>query len=115
MNYIREFFNEDAWVIYVIDEFDSITADEDAAAVTDFEKKEIYFREPELNLTTILHELWHVYMGYCYLNDTTQVTLSDYEEITAALFSDKCKKILQTAETLLEKLKDLDRNEELER
>ena len=102
--YFKQQFNEDDWVIYLIDDDDNIIADEDAGAETDFEKKEIYFRKSDLTLEIVMHELWHVYFGYCYLRHTENIGLNDLEEITCALFAAKGQKIITRSEEIFQKL-----------
>ena len=81
--------NGDLWTIYLAADDDDVIATEDAAAETDFVSREIYVRRSELELSVILHELWHAYAGYCYLGDTTDMTIADAEEVAAALFADR--------------------------
>lgn len=109
MEFFKYQFNEDEWVIYLLDEDDTVLTDEDIEAEVKFAEKEIYFRPDGINLKTILHELWHVYFGYCYLGATNDITLSDMEEITSELFADKAQRIIKRAEDIqqrLEKLRD---------
>lgn len=106
MDFIRTQFNEDDWTIYIVTDEDDVI-DEEATAEVVFVNKEIYFRESDLTLSTILHELWHVYVGYCYLRDTHDVGLHDFEEITAALFEDKAEKIIEKAKAIQIQLKNL--------
>jgi hypothetical protein len=111
MDYFKYTFNEDEWCIYLIDDYDHDTSDADAAAETKFEQKELYFRNKDLTLSTVLHELWHVYIGYCYLSDATGLDQHSIEEISAALFADKCERILVKAKDIYDKLKQLKQEE----
>lgn len=104
MNFFKYTFNEDEWGIYLIEDDDDVIADENAAAVTKFDDKELYFRRGDIGIDVILHELWHVYFGYCFLGDTNEVSLADMEEISAALFSHKAYRILEVTEDLYSKL-----------
>ena len=107
MDYFKYQFNEDTWTIYLIEDDDNVVADEDAAAETKFEEKEIYFRKSELSESTVRHELWHVYFGYCYLMDATSISTHDIEEITASLFADKGSKIIEKSIEVHKKLVEL--------
>jgi hypothetical protein len=107
LSYFKYNFNEDEWVIYLIEDNDHVITDEHIAAEVKFDEREIYFRKSEISLKVVLHEIWHVYFSYCYLNDTNSIELSDFEEITACLFSDKCESMLNTAKTILNRLLDI--------
>lgn len=109
MDFIRIQFNEDDWTIYLVNNDDDVL-DEEATAEVVFTNKEIYFRENDLSLSTILHELWHVYFGYCYLRDTHDLGLHDFEEISASLFEDKAERIIAKAKIIQERLKSLKAN-----
>lgn len=100
-------FNEDVWTIYLVDDDDIVISEEGSSATTDFSAKELFFRRGHLGLDVVEHELWHVYMGYCYLGDTDEISLSDMEEITAALFSDKGERIIERSKDIYKKLIEL--------
>lgn len=112
MDFFEYIINSDKWIIYLIDKDDNVITDENISAEVRFDEREIYFRRNNITQKIILHELWHAFMSYCYLNDTNDIMLSDFEEITASLFSDRCEKILELTKDLLVKLKDL--NEKME-
>ena len=99
--------NEDTWNIYLVSDDDNVISDEDSAAETDFESKEIHFRRGNINLNLIMHELWHVYFGYCYLQHTADIGLGDMEEITAALFADKAEKIIVRSKEIYAQLLEM--------
>ena len=107
MDFFKYTINEDEWTIYLIDDDDMVISDEDTAADTDFSKKELYFRKGDLALNIVMHELWHVYFGYCYLTDTSELSLSDMEEISAALFSDKGIRMIDRSKDMYNKLLEL--------
>lgn len=108
MDYITYTFNEDSWHIYVIEDEDNVTIDEDSEAETKFEQKELIFRKRATNYKIIAHELWHVYLSYCYLSDTHDIGIADFEEITAALFEDKAEIIIAKAKDIEQKLKKIE-------
>lgn len=112
MDFFTININEDAWNIYLTPDDDNVISDEDSAAETHFSNKEIFFRAGDLSLRNVKHELWHVHFGYCYLSDTTDITLEDMEEISAAMFSDKGEKIINKAKEIHEKLLELRSNDE---
>lgn len=102
MDYFKYNINEDEWLIYLLDDEDDSIVSSEAVAEVSFEKKEIYIRQGDISVRTIMHELWHVYMGYCYLHDTSEISIIDMEEITAALFEDKAEKIINRAKEIYE-------------
>jgi hypothetical protein len=107
MDYFKYSFNEQEWTLYLIDDLDEVIADESTAAEVKFFDKELYIRRSHINLTNILHEIWHVYFGYCYLKDTVEMSLHDIEEVSASLFSDKAESMIETAKILLAKFNEL--------
>lgn len=107
MDFFKYTINEDEWNIYLTDDDDNVVSEEGSAAETDFDSKEIHFRRGEVELRTVMHELWHVYFGYCYLDDTTELSLGDTEEITATMFADKAEKIIARAKDIHNKLLEL--------
>ena len=107
MEHFTYSFNEDIWNIYLIEDNDDVITDEDVAALTKFEDKELYFRRSEISKEIIIHELTHVYFGYCFLADTNEITLADAEEIFAALLSHKYYRIGQVTNELYQKLIEL--------
>lgn len=104
MDFIKYSFNEDEWNIYVIDDEDDTITELDAAAQVFHEEKEIYFRKKELRLNIVLHELWHVYFGYCYTSDAG-LDMAQMEEVSSSLFADKGERILEKARDIYKKLK----------
>jgi hypothetical protein len=106
IQFIRRTFNEDVWNLYLVDDNDEVIADPDAAAETDFPKKEIHFRRGDLDEEVVAHELWHVYINYCYLAHTS-ISVEDLEEVSAALFADKGERIIQRAKEVHKALKEL--------
>lgn len=100
-------FNEDEWLIYLIEDEDFVVSDADAAAETRFLERELYFRKKHLSLNVICHELWHLYFGYTYLSDAIELNLHSIEEVSASLFADKAERILLKAKDIYEQLKQL--------
>lgn len=105
MDYFKYTFNENEWTIYIIEDDDQVLSDEGNSAEVHFDNKEVYFKKSEVNLKTVLHEIWHIYFAYCYLSDTNDISISDLEEISAALFSDKAEKMIEIGKDIYNKLK----------
>lgn len=107
MDFFSYTFNEDIWQIFLIENDDEVIADSTTAAQVMFDNKEIYFRKESVNLTVVMHELVHVYMGYCYLGSTTDISNIDMEEIFAELFADKAEKIIERSKDIFKRLTEL--------
>jgi hypothetical protein len=108
MKYISRVIYDDTWFIYLSEEKDDVVIDEGSEAETDFELKEIYFRKSELKLSTVRHEIWHMFYSYTFTN-TADLDSLQMEEVTAELFAYQGKKIDKLADeiyTELRKLKD---------
>lgn len=104
MHYIQKQIYGDTWTCYLSAESDNVIIDEGSEAETDFHTKEIWFRENELKLETVVHEVTHVFFGYTF---TTTANLEGHqmEEIACELFSYKGKLILETSEEIFNELK----------
>lgn len=105
MDFIKYTFNEDEWSVYLVDDEDDVLDLGNDAEVM-HEKKEIYFRGSALRLNLIKHELWHVYIGYCYL-DSAHLDMTQMEEVSSSLFADKGEAIVNKAKDIYAKLKQL--------
>ena len=108
MKYISKTIYDDHWTIYLSEEGDNVVIDEGSEAETDSELKEMYFRKSELKLSTVRHEVFHLFFGYTF---TASANLDNVqvEEVTAELFAYQGKKIDKLADeiyTELRKLKD---------
>lgn len=106
MNFFRMTINDEVWTIYIVDDNDTVIADEDEAATTQFYDKEIYFRYSHIELPMIRHELWHVYWGYTTTQDA-DLTEVQMEEVSAAMFSLRGEIITRKANEMYEKLQEL--------
>lgn len=106
MSYFQTTIMDDLWTFYVIDDGDDIIA-EGSVAETDFPNKEIHFKRSNIDLRTVVHEMFHVYAGYLYLKDTHEMSVGDIEEIYAAMFEDKAEKILLKAKEIHKKLLEI--------
>lgn len=95
--------NGDTWTIYLTsaEETDMLEAEHVGEAL--FYQREIYIRDGELTLDTVRHELWHVFLAYCYISDT-ELDYDSMNEITASLFADRAPMILRKADEVYTKL-----------
>lgn len=109
MDFIKYTINEDEWTIYLTEDDDDVSIDETSGAEVMFPQKEIYFRRSDLKQHIVLHELVHVYVGYCYL-DNASLTFAQAEEVFCTLFSDKAAIILFKGNEIYNKLKELREN-----
>lgn len=69
-------------------------------------EKTIYIDKDNVDMETIMHELYHGYFSYLYLDDTNTLKLLDLEEITANFFCSKAPEILKKAKNILKKLSE---------
>lgn len=111
MSFFQKEINGDVWTFYVVPDDDEVIA-EGSAAETDFVNKEVHFRRDAINITNVRHELYHVYASYLYLADTNEITIADYEEISAAMFADRGKRMLEMSDFILQKLQEIRDNED---
>lgn len=107
MDYFKYKFLGDDWNIYLIDENDNDISDEDAAAETKFDNKEIYFRRNHYDYLHIKHEIGHVYISYLYLEHTNDISAADFEEIITTMLSHRLEQIQEDAKYLQMKLDEL--------
>lgn len=70
-------------------------------------EKTIYIDDECIDYDTILHELFHAYFHYLYLDDTTTLKLYDMEEIVAVFFCNKAQEIIKKAKQVTPKLQKL--------
>ena len=108
MDYFKRVIYDDDWTFYLSAEGDNVIIDEGSEAETDFEKKEIYFRKSDLKLTTVTHEIYHLYYAYTFTN-TAELNNVQMEEVAAELFSYRAENILKLSKDVyseLLKLKD---------
>lgn len=94
----------DRWNVYKISQNDNITVDENTDAEINFESKEITFKAT--NLVAVTHECVHLYFHYTF---TSSAGLSGHqvEEIAAEILAHKGEEIMQLANTIYKKLKEL--------
>lgn len=100
----------DTWTVYVTDpdEVAQLADSPDCPAFVEPDDKQIYFANTyELNAANIRHELWHVSFHYRYLDSTTNMSVSDVEEVSAETFAHEGEKLVELANILEKKLKEL--------
>lgn len=107
LDYFQYTINEDVWTVYLIDDDDDVIADASSAAEVKFQEKELYVRKGEISKEVLLHEIWHVFFGYCYLQNTVEMSLHDIEEVCASLFADRCEHMLNVTKEITDKLNQL--------
>lgn len=109
MDFFKYSFLGDEWNVYLIEDDDNVITEENAAALTKFEERELYFRKSHYNLITVKHEIGHVYFSSLYLEDTNSIPIADIEEIVCTLISYKAEQIVSDAIKVKEKLDELKR------
>ncbi len=93
MNKVVYEINSDKWT------FSSVSSDQflkmhgkkykDSEAITVFNTKRVDFKEDELSLKYIRHELIHVHFSYCYTESIDGLKLAQQEEIFCDLVSNR--------------------------
>lgn len=101
----------DEWVIYLVDDDDEVIAEKDSAAETDPEKHEIHFREGEITMSVIMHELWHAYFSYTN-TDTANLDNNQMEEVSAQVFAYNAIKMTEQAKNIHNRLIEIRDNKE---
>jgi len=77
----------------------------DSFALTDLDKKHIYFNEEEITLNTIYHELMHVYISSCCVDSTLSLKEENLEELCCQIIGDHITDILRKGRSIFKKLK----------
>lgn len=106
--------NGDTWKIRVITPKEmrkQKISDEVFAGLCVPDEKTIYIDNESIDHHVVLHELYHAYFSYLYLDDTNSLKLLDLEEITANFFCSKAPEILKKAKSVHKKLTQLQEEE----
>jgi hypothetical protein len=100
--------NGQNWKIKTIDadEMKEQRADGDFAGLCVVDERMIYIDNKNIDFQTICHELYHAYFSYLHLDDTTELKIGDFEEITASHFAANAEEILKKAKQLTKDLKE---------
>lgn len=80
---------------------------EPCAGLTVSSEKTVYIDNEDVNYLIIAHELYHVYFSNCYLDDTNDITLLDFEEVAAGLFADRGEEMVRKAKKITRDLQKL--------
>lgn len=101
--------NGDRWIVKVVSQDELLEEMPDngdmIAGLCIPSEKTIYIEENNVDYTTVLHELYHAYFSALCLDDTSNLTLLDLEEITANFFCNKASEIIRKAKELTKRLK----------
>jgi hypothetical protein len=76
----------------------------DAAGLCMIEERTILIDHNHIDFPTVCHELYHAYFSYLHLDDTTELKIGDFEEITASHFAANAEEILKKAKELTKSL-----------
>ena len=80
---------------------------DDIAGLCVASEKTVYFDEDNVDFNVVLHELFHAYFSYLYLDDTNDLKLNDIEEICAKFFENKAELIIKKSKEIHKSLKKL--------
>lgn len=86
-------------------------SDVDFAGLCVPSERTIYIENESIYYDVILHEIYHAYFSYLYLDDTNSLTLLDLEEITNNFFCSKAEEVLKKAKKVYKKLTELTEEE----
>ena len=116
MKLVRFKYRGDDWNAYLIDkdemgEFVEDKADEETAAQVEWDKKEMYFNDVDLNIETVRHEIIHVATGYHYL-ENVDPSWHQAEEFFADLFGYDGEALLKLSRDLYKKLEELKKSKD---
>lgn len=106
--------NGDTWKIKIVTPKEMRAqkkSDEVFAGLCVPSERTIYIDNESVEYQIILHELYHAYFSYLYLDDTNSLTLLDLEEITANFFCSKAPELLKKAKEVTKKLTKLQEEE----
>ena len=94
------------WTIKIVnvDEMKDVRADGDFAGLCIWDDRLILIDEESVDFQTVAHEIYHAYFGYLHLGDTNNLTIDDYEEITASWFAENGEEVLLQAKKLTKEL-----------
>lgn len=119
MKTLRFSYRGQSWVAYLAAEAEvgQLAEDENCPAFVETNTNEVYFSDNyELNLTNIMHELWHVAINGLFI-ETANLDQSQMEEVSAELFSHQGEELLALGKKItraLLKLKGMPDHAELD-
>lgn len=97
--------NEDKWkcVLNTKRAYIKLHGD-DSDAITLTTKKEMHFRKDTFSQNVVAHELFHAYWEYLCLDTTSEIKLSDVEEIMAEFMASNYIKFYDKANLIYKEL-----------
>lgn len=109
MKTVRFTYRSTPWVVYLAPESEvhQLAEDDNCPAFVETASNEVYFSDNyELNLTNILHEVWHIGMNSLYL-ESADLSQGQTEEVSAELFAHQGENLLILSKKLLKVLHKL--------
>lgn len=106
MKFFQTTILNDVWTIYLADDTDVVSMEEEDAAHVDLGTKEVFIRENYLNLENVRHEMFHLYTKYCFIGSAT-LNQDQMEEVACELFANRGPEMLAKAEEIHVKLMEL--------
>jgi hypothetical protein len=82
---------------------------DDSGAITTPAKKLMEFRDDELCLEFVAHELFHAYFKYLHLDSTVSLKIDDVEEVIASWLGSNFQRFTDQANLIYAKLKGEDK------
>lgn len=111
MKLVRFKWKGDDWNAYLIDkdemgEFVEDEIGQETAAEVQWDKKEVYFNDVDLDIQTVRHEVVHIATGYHYL-ENVDPNFHQAEEFFCDLFAYDGESMLKLSKDLYKKLSEL--------
>ena len=108
MKYVSFSYKGDKWNCYLVPEkeADDFFEDDNTAAEVQFDKREIYINDFFINSEIVMHELFHMAVGYQYVKDS-ELTFHQSEELFCNLFAQEGIQLVELSKKLNEQLKKL--------
>lgn len=106
---IKRRLHKDKWTFKIVTakKIDKEAEDEDVKGLCCIPEKTILIREDQINYDIISHEIFHAYFSYLHLGDTSELTLSDMEEIGANFFAAEGEEMVRKAKRITKELQKL--------
>jgi hypothetical protein len=102
--------NEDTWTVRTVGTKEMQKEREDGEYIAGLcitGRKTILIHIEHLDDATVCHELYHAYFHYLHLDDTNDLSVGDFEEISASFFTEKAATILTKTKKITKKLQKL--------
>jgi hypothetical protein len=102
--------NEDTWTVRTVGTKEMQKEREDGEYIAGLcitGCKTILIHVDHLDEPTVCHELYHAYFHSLHLDDTNDLSVGDFEEISASFFTEKAAIILSKAKKVTKKLQKL--------